>query len=162
MTKTQRRTTLHSRQTYDYKHFIILWQLNTYKGFNWTHPGFLYTYEVRTLSNMCKKNPEVSSIKSFVGIQLPQNYEMLIILGLPPMQCWGVLLCASWANAQNYEMLVILGSLWDDDLISFKMILCTDNGDKKATSLILCGPNPNKYLGCGYKGLVFFVEIMVE
>ena len=29
---------------------------------------------------------KVSSIKSFVGIQLPQNYEMLVILGLLPIQ----------------------------------------------------------------------------
>ena len=33
----------------------------------------------------------------------------------------------------------------------------TDYGHTKAKSLILCGPNPNpnKYLGFGYKGLVF-------
>ena len=41
----------------------------------------------------------------------------------------------------------------------------TDYGHMKTKSLIFCGPNsnpnPNKYLKCGYKGLVF-LEIMVE
>jgi hypothetical protein len=37
----------------------------------------------------------------------------------------------------------------------------TDYGQMKTKSLILCGPNsnsntnPNRYLGCGYKGLDF-------
>jgi hypothetical protein len=35
------------------------------------------------------------------------------------------------------------------------LILNTDYGHKKSKSLILCGPNPNKYLECGYKDLFF-------
>ena len=32
----------------------------------------------------------------------------------------------------------------------------TDYGQMKAKSLILCSPNSNEYLGCGYKGLIVF------
>ena len=35
----------------------------------------------------------------------------------------------------------------------------TDYGHTKAKSLTFCGPNSNpnpKYMGCGFKGLVFF------
>ena len=39
--------------------------------------------------------------------------------------------------------------------------LTTDYGHTKAKSLILSGPNSNKYLGCGYKSLVF-IEIIIE
>ena len=52
--------------------------------------GFLYTYYLIKFPPHFEKyvlrNPEVSSIKSFVGIQLPQNYEMLVILGLLRIQ----------------------------------------------------------------------------
>ena len=42
------------------------------------------------------------------------------------------------------------------NLCPFSIDSCTDYGHTKAESLILCGPNSNpKYLGCGYKGLVF-------
>ena len=43
--------------------------------------------EVQTLLN---RNPEVSPIKSLVGIQLQQNYQMLVILGLLQTDTWYV------------------------------------------------------------------------
>jgi hypothetical protein len=47
-----------------------------------------------------------------------------------------------------------------------RKLVATDYGHTKAKSLILCGPNsnpiPNSYLGCGNKGIVFFVKIMVK
>ena len=52
--------------------------------------GFIYTYYLIKLAPHCEKyvyrNLEVSSFKSFLGIQLPRNYEMLVILGLLQMQ----------------------------------------------------------------------------
>ena len=43
-----------------------------------------------------------------------------------------------------------------------EILLQTDYEHTMAKSLTLCGPNSNKYLEFGYKGLVFFVEIMVD
>ena len=40
-------------------------------------------------------------------------------------------------------------------------LIGTNTDYKHTKSLILCGPNSNKYLGLGYKGLVF-VEIIVD
>ena len=54
----------------------------------------------------------------------------------------------------NLLDLVFLVGLEDlENLMFIKMVLSTDYGHTKAKSLILY--DPNKYLGCGYKGLVF-------
>ena len=43
-----------------------------------------------------------------------------------------------------------------------KIELSPGHGLRTHDCVILCGPKSNnKHLGCGYKGLVFFVQIMV-
>ena len=107
----QRRTPLYWRQTSNDKNLL---QLNAYKGFNWTHFRIsLHIFDnVRTSDVpwitliLCsapycmvsflqwganfiiyvQRNPEVSSIKSFVGIQLKWNWWNACNLGLPAIR----------------------------------------------------------------------------
>ena len=64
----------------------------------------------------------------------------------------------SWFTFENKTRLWIHTTKKRDKSYALRTIyLYTDYGHTMVKSLILCGPNsnPNKYLGFGYKGLVF-------
>ena len=131
-------------------------------GFSYLHEQNKYKGRVFVYCSVCTKK---SSMSFILGTDLwcISSYSFLILLVLKLQ--WLVLQVRQETIWNSFFL-----NLWPDvECSSLKMWMhsYTDYGHTKAKSQILCGPNSNptpkkKYLGVGYKGLVFFVEIMVE